>query len=1462
MKRKIIVSIFSLLLAITSVFGLTSLKKVQAVENSAGEGVYIHTVSLRVDNSEADLSGLRFDTKVTKTKLESIFTEADGKKVIFGTEIVDADRENPSENDIMDIHYVEATSITTLALEEDILTYYATVTFNEEVFKKDIEESLLSSNKLTSGQEDYDTVLNNYFEKYKALSYAELLIAKSYYQIEGQDKKYTNPLTTSMRLLANHYDKNENLFNGADVSYEDFKALNEKKNYFKAGGSSNAYLEADDKAKDSNGVSLGYGLQEDGSIIAKIVGADSLNITAIAHNAQNLTYNSETGVVTLPQSLALALGESIALYAFDKDNNVTVLSLKYVTKVISTKEDLTYFNVGYTYDDAVFTALNDNEKVAYLENAQNNPYDYYDGYYVLANNVDATGITFNHEAVVTVEASQKDSVGFEINEDEDTLNFKNSNAQIEHGGVYYNIPHSGYPALKTTYTTRDKSSSVLTPGAYFFKMGLLGTFDGQGYIISNLNTLRSNVSIEGGTADRNDAGIFGAINAGSVIKNVAVKNVKLADYVDGDTTGRHYGSIFALIDISPAAEETPTEKDVIIGNSDAKVVVTVSGTNYTLDVGNRTRFENIYVEAGENTHTKGTLYGYSIGYCNYYNEYYSARGAYLRNVVIDISKVTTVWSSTMNSAIGGTARGYTENYAGTGKACNIAIDVYLAVNKAFTSTQTGAKSRHDDITVATTMEDLYSATANYAGHTKSMATSFINNDYWTVLQNAVYWKGLEVEDVIIIWDENDNYISEIELNHNVQSAIIKLTLGGSEITPTEVNISNENVLKYENGKISILENIVGDYEVEFVYDGKSAILSVKFAGKSAKILAIGNSFSQDATTYLWDIYKNAGYDEVIVGNMYIGSSTLDTHYSNITNDSANYTYQKYVSSDMNETANTSILTALQDEKWDVITIQQGSADSGISTSYTHLSDIITYINNNKTNPKAKIYWHMTWAYQQDSSHADFVNYDNDQLTMYNAIVSAVQENVLNNTNISGIIPSGTTIQNLRTSALGDTLTRDGYHMSLDIGRYATALTYYATINAESIEDISFLPADETYANNVASNMSVIKESVNNAIAYPFEITNCANRVSINWTNGFYNSSSNDYNVLTTEGSTAPKYWATQNFSRDELPIGSIIYIKEGYQYRPEGWIDTATNDSRPENVTTRRVIIDEAWWGNYTIRAFNVTTSPTATDISNIEESELNEIFQIYRPLVYNEHPTQAIDYKLGSISDTGVEEEGANIVYDNFVPLGSISRINVPSGYKAKWFAYDSAKTFLSCGETSNGRLYFDTSTILASSSEAVYVKFYFTKLDGSDSKQIDIYNLKTTFILNVDRLDYVMGTLNGNTGGNASSTKRIRLNNYFNIANLKSASTPNSSYRIGYALYDKDKNFISWHAWSYGTKTRNDFISNASNVYYVRFTISAWSEAELGDINPRDYAEQTFGFKIEFEMNFNVYPQESTAS
>ena len=255
----------------------------------------------------------------------------------------------------------------------------------------------------------------------------------------------------------------------------------------------------------------------------------------------------------------------------------------------------------------------------------------------------------------------------------------------------------------------------------------------------------------------------------------------------------------------------------------------------------------------------------------------------------------------------------------------------------------------------------------------------------------------------------------------------------------------------------------------------------KSAGKAIKILAVGNSFSVDAMKkHLFSILESAGYTDITLGNLYIGGCSLDTHYTNLRDNLKAYTYYLNTDGDWTATDATAASAAFSTAKWDVVTIQQVSSDSGRPATYTNLEAVVAMIR--KSEPQAKILWHMTWAYQQDSTHNAFPRYDKDQMTMYNAIVQTVQEQVLPLTAIHGVIPAGTAIQNLRTSALGDTLTSDGHHLLDSYGDYTAALTWFCTITGEKPQAVSYRPAA------VADQWDAIAASVENAVKTPYAVT--------------------------------------------------------------------------------------------------------------------------------------------------------------------------------------------------------------------------------------------------------------------------------------------------------------------------------------------------------------------------------------
>lgn len=227
---------------------------------------------------------------------------------------------------------------------------------------------------------------------------------------------------------------------------------------------------------------------------------------------------------------------------------------------------------------------------------------------------------------------------------------------------------------------------------------------------------------------------------------------------------------------------------------------------------------------------------------------------------------------------------------------------------------------------------------------------------------------------------------------------------------------------------------------------------------TVRVLAIGNSFSQDAVEMYF--YELGASDNVtlIVGNAYIGGCSLEKHWRFASNDSTKHNYRKISADGKAVTVkNVSLQTAITDEAWDYVTLQQQSGQSGkYETFFPYLTNLRDYIKSLAINPKVKIALHRTWAYAQDSKHKDFPKYDNDQMKMYNAIVETYDK-AAETAGIDLIIPSGTAIQNGRTSSIGDHFCRDGYHLDKKTGRFTAACTWYEKLTGKSILTNTFVP---------------------------------------------------------------------------------------------------------------------------------------------------------------------------------------------------------------------------------------------------------------------------------------------------------------------------------------------------------------------------------------------------------------------
>lgn len=95
---------------------------------------------------------------------------------------------------------------------------------------------------------------------------------------------------------------------------------------------------------------------------------------------------------------------------------------------------------------------------------------------------------------------------------------------------------------------------------------------------------------------------------------------------------------------------------------------------------------------------------------------------------------------------------------------------------------------------------------------------------------------------------------------------------------------------------------------------------------------------------------------------------------------------------------------------------------------------------------------------------------------------------------------------------------------------------------------------------------------------------------------FYNSTDDTKGGVIQNKENVPtatnlgQFVATGIIDKANIPNGSVLVVCDGYQYRPEGWQVKGEKNtaSRPGNVTTAVTVVDDAWWGNFNYRAFNL----------------------------------------------------------------------------------------------------------------------------------------------------------------------------------------------------------------------------------------------------------------------------------
>lgn len=258
------------------------------------------------------------------------------------------------------------------------------------------------------------------------------------------------------------------------------------------------------------------------------------------------------------------------------------------------------------------------------------------------------------------------------------------------------------------------------------------------------------------------------------------------------------------------------------------------------------------------------------------------------------------------------------------------------------------------------------------------------------------------------------------------------------------NTQNTNAIAQNTADIAALQNVGSIADI-----GRYQNNPLPRTNTTLRILAIGNSYTQDGAQYLSEFINAANINQnICVYRLIQGGGTLEDWVNNY-NSSNTYSLVKNGGSLTMTTTGT--LSQILSQNWDVIVIQQESSRSiDFNTFDPYLGQLIRYIRKDCTNQRVALAWQQVWAYAQNYGSAPW------GIDRFNLIVSAVKKMVAK-VGIDIIIPTGMAIQIARTLPVdgggknlingGGDMCRDGLHLGFGTGRYIAAATWFQAIIA-------------------------------------------------------------------------------------------------------------------------------------------------------------------------------------------------------------------------------------------------------------------------------------------------------------------------------------------------------------------------------------------------------------------------------
>lgn len=255
---------------------------------------------------------------------------------------------------------------------------------------------------------------------------------------------------------------------------------------------------------------------------------------------------------------------------------------------------------------------------------------------------------------------------------------------------------------------------------------------------------------------------------------------------------------------------------------------------------------------------------------------------------------------------------------------------------------------------------------------------------------------------------------------------------------------NKEIAQLEVGsEATTVEEYIGEEKLELSSEKQENLK------KKIRILSIGNSYSQDALSYIPFILPKIEEDlDIEIGILYMSGATLQQHYNNFIGEISAYTYYLFNGGiSWQNLGSYTIQKALSSQNWDIILLQQGSTSSWDWGTYQpYLNNIVSLIYKNIDYP-IKFGWMLT----QSRPKVNDTIYTDEEILEHFISISENSKKVLNETLCDFILPVGTAVQNARTTNLneigdyGKLCSSDGGHLQEGLPSQLAAYTCILSI---------------------------------------------------------------------------------------------------------------------------------------------------------------------------------------------------------------------------------------------------------------------------------------------------------------------------------------------------------------------------------------------------------------------------------